>query len=50
MPRGGANRKPTAAKQRYFELLRQGLKGLRPAAKWAYPPAADRSGSSKLEG
>ncbi|QDN84609.1 helix-turn-helix domain-containing protein [Streptomyces sp. S1D4-23] len=27
MPRGGANRKPTAARQRYFELVRQGLKG-----------------------
>ncbi len=27
MPRGGANRKPTASRQRYFELLRQGLKG-----------------------
>ncbi|MFF1678330.1 IS30 family transposase [Streptomyces sp. NPDC058256] len=27
MPRGGANRKPTAARQQYFELVRQGLKG-----------------------
>lgn len=27
MPRGGANRKPTAARRQYFELVRQGLKG-----------------------
>lgn len=27
MSRGGANRKPTAARRRYFELLHQGLKG-----------------------
>jgi IS30 family transposase len=27
MPRGGQNRKPTVAKKRYFELLREGHKG-----------------------
>jgi transposase len=27
MPRGGTNRKPTAARRQYFELVRQGLKG-----------------------
>jgi hypothetical protein len=28
MPRGGANRKPTAARQRYFELVRHAIESV----------------------